>query len=165
MKYSPSIPLWRTNEELLPGNALSRVVLSSLGTRWNAPNFLSLRQTFTRSLARVPGRLNKKKAKDLTLCLTCSYHYVITITHNCISLRRALMKCQSFPCVAAVFAPTLTWGLISSHAADEAFLDTATIEAITGRELISHKTIMRWITRERPKIDRVACPWLISRFI
>ena len=24
---------------------------------------------------------------------------------------------------------------------------------------------MRWITRERPKIDRVACPWLIQRFI
>jgi rhodanese-related sulfurtransferase len=23
----------------------------------------------------------------------------------------------------------------------------------------------RWITRERPKIDRVACPWLILRFI
>jgi len=24
---------------------------------------------------------------------------------------------------------------------------------------------MRWITRARPKIDRVACPWLIRRFI
>jgi hypothetical protein len=24
---------------------------------------------------------------------------------------------------------------------------------------------MRWITRERPKIDRVACPWLITRFV
>jgi Uncharacterized conserved protein len=24
---------------------------------------------------------------------------------------------------------------------------------------------MKWITRERPKIDRVACPWLIKRFI
>jgi hypothetical protein len=24
---------------------------------------------------------------------------------------------------------------------------------------------MKWITRERPKIDRVACPWLIMRFI
>jgi hypothetical protein len=24
---------------------------------------------------------------------------------------------------------------------------------------------MRWITRERPKIDRIACPWLIARFI
>ena len=25
--------------------------------------------------------------------------------------------------------------------------------------------ISRWVTRERPKIDRVACPWLILRFI
>ena len=24
---------------------------------------------------------------------------------------------------------------------------------------------MEWITRSRPKIDRIACPWLISRFI
>ncbi|HZW87157.1 MAG TPA: chromate resistance protein ChrB domain-containing protein [Gallionella sp.] len=24
---------------------------------------------------------------------------------------------------------------------------------------------MQWITRERPKIDRIACPWLIERFI
>src|SRR5678815_5710039 len=24
---------------------------------------------------------------------------------------------------------------------------------------------MRWITRERARVDRIACPWLISRFI
>ena len=24
---------------------------------------------------------------------------------------------------------------------------------------------MKWMTRERPKIDRIACPWLIARFI
>jgi AraC-like DNA-binding protein len=24
---------------------------------------------------------------------------------------------------------------------------------------------MKWITRERPKVDRLACPWLIKRFI
>ena len=24
---------------------------------------------------------------------------------------------------------------------------------------------MKWVTRERPKIDRIACPWLIKRFI
>ncbi len=24
---------------------------------------------------------------------------------------------------------------------------------------------MKWVTRARPKIDRIACPWLISRFI
>ncbi len=24
---------------------------------------------------------------------------------------------------------------------------------------------MKWITREKPKIDRIACPWLIKHFI
>jgi hypothetical protein len=24
---------------------------------------------------------------------------------------------------------------------------------------------VKWVTRERPKIDRIACPWLIKRFI
>ena len=24
---------------------------------------------------------------------------------------------------------------------------------------------MQWVTREHPKIDRIACPWLITRFI
>jgi AraC family transcriptional regulator len=35
MKYPHSVPLWRTNEKLLPGDIPSRVVLSSLSTRWN----------------------------------------------------------------------------------------------------------------------------------
>ena len=24
---------------------------------------------------------------------------------------------------------------------------------------------MKWITRKRPKIDRIACPWLIQNFV
>jgi rhodanese-related sulfurtransferase len=28
-----------------------------------------------------------------------------------------------------------------------------------------HAHHSRWITRERPKIDRLACPWLVRRFI
>jgi rhodanese-related sulfurtransferase len=27
------------------------------------------------------------------------------------------------------------------------------------------KAATRWVTRERPKIDRIACPWLVRRFI
>src|SRR5262245_11457594 len=27
------------------------------------------------------------------------------------------------------------------------------------------ETDMKWITRERPKIDRIACPWLIRNFV
>jgi len=31
--------------------------------------------------------------------------------------------------------------------------------------LLSEEIYMKWVTRERPKIDRIACPWLIARFI
>ena len=24
---------------------------------------------------------------------------------------------------------------------------------------------MKWVTREHAKVDRIACPWLISRFV
>jgi hypothetical protein len=27
------------------------------------------------------------------------------------------------------------------------------------------ENIMKWITREKARVDRIACPWLISRFI
>jgi galactitol-specific phosphotransferase system IIB component len=33
------------------------------------------------------------------------------------------------------------------------------------QELFEGRRPSRWVTRERPKIDRVACPWLIRRFI
>ena len=29
----------------------------------------------------------------------------------------------------------------------------------------TYEAASRWITRERPKIDRLACPWLIRRFV
>ena len=35
MNYPHSIPLWRTSGELLPGNAPYRIVLSSVGAKWN----------------------------------------------------------------------------------------------------------------------------------
>jgi len=31
--------------------------------------------------------------------------------------------------------------------------------------LFADRRPTRWVTRERPKIDRIACPWLIRRFI
>ncbi len=32
-------------------------------------------------------------------------------------------------------------------------------------KLFAGRRPTRWVTRERPKIDRIACPWLILRFI
>src|SRR4051794_15096299 len=38
---------------------------------------------------------------------------------------------------------------------------------VTGRVPAGHRgdMTMKWVTRERPVIDRIACPWLIARFI
>ena len=30
---------------------------------------------------------------------------------------------------------------------------------------VTGESVSRWVTRARPKIDRIACPWLIKRFI
>src|ERR1700676_5548457 len=64
----------------------------------------------------------------------------MTITHSFISFRRVLMKCQSFPFFAPLLALTFASGLTALHAADEAALDTATIEVITGLKGVSNQT-------------------------
>jgi len=54
---------------------------------------------------------------------------------------------------------------------DASYLDGG-IEAWVERKLPTRRKVSRpgsgpsrWVTRERPKIDRIACPWLIRRFI
>ena len=32
-------------------------------------------------------------------------------------------------------------------------------------EIFGAKRPTKWVTRERPKIDRIACPWLVLRFV
>jgi rhodanese-related sulfurtransferase len=34
-----------------------------------------------------------------------------------------------------------------------------------GGAVVAPAAPTRWVTRERPKIDRIACPWLVRRFI
>ena len=49
-----------------------------------------------------------------------------------------------------------------------AFLEGGLAHWVEGGGAIDSKpaaATTRWVTRERPKIDRIACPWLISRFV
>src|SRR4051794_23372877 len=29
----------------------------------------------------------------------------------------------------------------------------------------TRRSTVKWVTRERPRVDRIACPWLIKRFV
>ncbi len=53
---------------------------------------------------------------------------------------------------------------------DAAFIDRVRAEALPlvrqRRDLgVTGESASHWITRERPRIDRIACPWLVRRFI
>jgi rhodanese-related sulfurtransferase len=50
---------------------------------------------------------------------------------------------------------------------DAAFLEGG-IDGWTEKQLPTRRIVGnsdKWVTREHPKIDRIACPWLVSRFI
>lgn len=61
-----------------------------------------------------------------------------------------------------------TAAVLRAGGADAAYLETG-ISGWVRRGLPRRRRLAarthRWITRERPKIDRIACPWLIRRFI
>jgi rhodanese-related sulfurtransferase len=55
---------------------------------------------------------------------------------------------------AGIAAQFLEGGIEEGWRAAGGALDTKPANAST-----------RWVTRERPKIDRIACPWLVARFV
>src|SRR5215475_1911565 len=72
--------------------------------------------------------------------------------------------------VHCVHGREVSQGAVALRAAgaDAVYLQDG-IAGETAKGLPTHRTIGatpgKWVTRERPKIDRIACPWLIRRFI
>ena len=62
-------------------------------------------------------------------------------------------------------------GRDAAHAMREQGFDARHLEGgleawrASGGKVIAYAEPSRWVTRERPKIDRIACPWLVRRFI
>jgi rhodanese-related sulfurtransferase len=56
--------------------------------------------------------------------------------------------------------------LLASHGYDARSLDGGHEQwRAEGGETVPWRPPTRWVTRERPKIDRIACPWLVRRFV
>ncbi|MFT5173903.1 MAG: rhodanese-related sulfurtransferase [Gammaproteobacteria bacterium] len=47
----------------------------------------------------------------------------------------------------------------------DGYIQAGGVTSAWRRELHGHSEPSCWVTREQPKIDRIACPWLIRRFI
>jgi len=65
------------------------------------------------------------------------------------------LACAGLCCVALVGALATERGLPMAH---------VHTPRVVARE-VAKSTFVKWITREHPRVDRVACPWLIEKFV
>ncbi len=83
--------------------------------------------------------------------------------------RTAVVVCQKGLKLSHGVAAWLRGGGISAETLDGGFLAWAgaNLPLVPGKMLPPRDACGRtvWVTRERPKIDRIACPWLIRRFV
>jgi rhodanese-related sulfurtransferase len=77
--------------------------------------------------------------------------------------RRVIVYCLQGQQVSQGVAAELTAAGVAAHHL-EGGIAAWRERALPTRRLIG-ATAGKWVTRERPTIDRIACPWLIRRFI
>ena len=110
-----------------------------------APAFLGSREMIRGALRRDPEALARWAGS-----LPAASGVVVYCVHGHeVSQRAAAALSQS-----GLHARYLEGGLEEGWKAAEGVLDPKPANGST-----------RWVTRERPKIDRIACPWLVSRFV
>lgn len=107
--------------------------------------FMSSTEMLTGALRRDPERVG---AWLRTLPSACS------VVVYCVHGHEVSQKTAAALIAAGVNARYLEGGLEEGWKALGASLDRKPADGST-----------RWVTRERPKIDRIACPWLIARFV
>ena len=119
----------------------------------------------------IDARIDEDFADDPRLLPTAFRHAhndVDGVVDKCRD-RRVVIYCQKgfktsqgFAAILrdrGVPAETLTGGQIAWREAGELMIPAAKLP----KPNIQGRTV--WVTRHRPKIDRIACPWLIRRFV
>lgn len=104
----------------------------------------------------IPTAFRHPHADALSLVPRLAGQSAVVVCHKGLKLSQgfaALLRS------AGVRAESLEGGNVAWKAAGEPLVPVATLpkRAATGETV--------WVTRQRPKIDRIACPWLIRRFI
>ena len=83
--------------------------------------------------------------------------------------RHAIVICQKGQKLSQGVAALLRVAGVSADTLEGGFVawEKASLPLVPASKLPPRDTQGRtlWVTRERPKIDRIACPWLIRRFV
>jgi rhodanese-related sulfurtransferase len=74
-----------------------------------------------------------------------------------------VLYCDDGAGASAALATSLTKRGVDAHALKGGMAQWRALDLPTARKLDA--AAHPWITRARPKVDRIACPWLVRRFI
>jgi rhodanese-related sulfurtransferase len=138
----------------MPANVISASELRAQIAAGQPPIVIDVRRTpvFNASREMIAGALRRNP--DEVDAWAGSLPAASAVVVYCVRGHEVSQDTAAALARAGVAARYLGGGLEEGWKAAEGALDHKPVNAST-----------RWITRERPKIDRIACPWLIARFI
>lgn len=137
----------------IPPDKLARLIGTS-----NAPVLIDVRtdEDFAADQRMIPGAVRKSHAEAGDWAASLVGQSVVVI-------------CQKGQKLSEGTAALLRHGGVSAETLDGGFIgwEKAKLPLVPVAKLPPRDALGRtaWVTRSRPKIDRIACPWLIRRFI
>ena len=141
-------------------NTISADKLARLLGRPDSPSLIDVRteEDFAADPRLVPGAVRRpwNEAPAWGPALAGAGRPAVVICRKGLKLSHgaaAWLRHQGVP------ADVLEGGMVAWEAAK---LPTVSVERLPSRDA-EGRTV--WVTRSRPKVDRIACPWLIRRFV
>ena len=136
---------------MAPDPALTVPQLATLLGQWPPPTVVDVRRAaaFERDPVRIPGAIRRLPDEVATWSRTLEPWRAVVV--YCVHGHEVSQDAASALRDTGLNARYLTDGIEGWKASGHA------VEPVTAPT--------HWVTRARPKIDRIACPWLISRFI
>lgn len=124
----------------------------------NSPLLIDVRpeDTFTRNPYLIPGAIPRSDTRTKELFPMIGKRNVIVICENGGASSQGI---AAWLRQAGVTAETLEGGFSAWQRAGQPLVNTKHLPPRDEQG----RTV--WVTRARPKIDRIACPWLIRRFV
>lgn len=138
--------------------AISSEKLSRLIGTHNAPVLVDVRpdQDFAADARLIPGATRRSHLDVQAWASSLAGQSVVVICQKGLTLSEGTAAWLRH---SGINAEILEGGHLGWRQAE---LPTIPIDRIPKRDARGHTV---WVTRARPKIDRIACPWLIRRFV
>jgi rhodanese-related sulfurtransferase len=135
-----------------PASAITLVELQALQRTWPGPLVLDVRRTaaFDAADDALPGAL--RRAPEAVAGWADDLELARPVVVYCMHGHEVSQNAAAALAVRGIAARYLEGGLEGWRAAG-------------GPLAAKPSEPSRWVTRARPKIDRIACPWLIRRFV